>query len=314
MVRGKYKFIDKELDDTLGKLYQIQKDVGGVEESKKKAEKRARQAASAKQSGAKGAKFLALKSDIIDHMQEIREIQNKAKRMEHAPGINPKAVITTQHELREHLGEIEEEWKQLDGMYKTEVSKRRSKFSSEELEMQQELVLQFQREIEQLRSNQKGAFSSAPSAIAPAMNAKNIESVISNNASPFDGGFAGSSSGGGNVELTSYQSQQITQIQMRDNEFDKDIEQIGDGIKDLHDIALVQNEEVQRQSVMLDSLCNRIDDVQDKVINVNTRMKETLRKVGGRGSKLCVDIACICLAVTIGLILFTMVVGDLKGN
>merc|ERR1711957_682312 len=209
---------------------------------------------------------------------------NKAKRMEHAPGINPKAVITTQHELREHLGEIEEEWKQLDGMYKTEVSKRRSKFSS------------------------------APSAIAPAMNAKNIESVISNNASPFGGGFAGSSSGGGNVELTSYQSQQITQIQMRDNEFDKDIEQIGEGIKDLHDIALVQNEEVQRQSVMLDSLCNRIDDVQDKVINVNTRMKETLRKVGGRGSKLCVDIACICLAVTIGLILFTMVVGDLKGS
>uniref|UniRef100_A0A7S1BK55 t-SNARE coiled-coil homology domain-containing protein n=1 Tax=Corethron hystrix TaxID=216773 RepID=A0A7S1BK55_9STRA len=315
---GKGKVIDKELNDVLRVLHEIQKDVGGVEDARKRAEKRARQAASAAKSGAKGSKFLALKSDIIDHVQDIRALQEKEGLMEAASGVNPKAVIQIQHEVRQHLKDLDDEWKQLDGMYRTEVNKRRSKFTTEELEMQQQMIFQLQREIYQLREAERGAFAAASSSAAPAINAKSIESVIGGGSnvggkSPLWQAAAGQErnriegGGGGQVEMTSYQQQQLDQIQMRDNEFDKDIEQIGEGIKDLQEIALAANEEVNRQNVMIDSLGNRIDGVQERVISVNQRMKETLRSVGGRGSKLCVDIMCVMLSVVIGLVLLSMI-------
>lgn len=66
-----------------------------------------------------------------------------------------------------------------------------------------------------------------------------------------DAKWAGS---GGGVALSDSQQQQILQLEERDVDFDKQLDEIGEGIQDLAEIAQLQGEEVQRQNIMLDNL------------------------------------------------------------
>jgi SYP7 family syntaxin len=97
--------------------------------------------------------------------------------------------------------------------------------------------------------------------------------------------------------MTDGQRQQVLQIEERDAEFDGMLDEIGEGIQDLAEIAALQGEEVKRQSVMLEGVNNKMDKVNERMVNVNQKMKETLEEVGRSGDKLCVDIMCICLAI-----------------
>jgi len=49
-----------------------------------------------------------------------------------------------------------------------------------------------------------------------------------------------------------------------------------------------------------------MDAINERVVNVNTRMKETLDEVGRSSDKLCVDIMCIMLAVGFGAVFYNM--------
>ena len=96
------------------------------------------------------------------------------------------------------------------------------------------------------------------------------------------------------------QQLQLEQIRHRDAEFDTELDEIGEGIQDLRELAMRQGEEVRRQNVMLTNTASRIDDAHEHMTNVNAKMKETLKEVGRSSDKLCVDIMCIvssCIAV-----------------
>jgi hypothetical protein len=54
-----------------------------------------------------------------------------------------------------------------------------------------------------------------------------------------------------------------------------------------------------------------MDVINERVVNVNTRMKETLDEVGRSSEKLCVDIMCIMLAVGFGAVFYNMSKGSL---
>jgi len=96
--------------------------------------------------------------------------------------------------------------------------------------------------------------------------------------------------------MTGSQQVQIQQIRDRDAEFDQDLDELGEGIQDLHELALRQGEEVQRQNAMLTNTTNRIDNAYEHMENVNAKMKDTLNEVGRSSDKLCVDIMCIVSA------------------
>jgi t-SNARE complex subunit (syntaxin) len=115
---------------------------------------------------------------------------------------------------------------------------------------------------------------------------------------------------GGGVALTSSQQDQILQLEERDADFDRQLDEIGEGIQDLAEIAALQGEEVQRQSVMLDSLNNKMDKVTERMTNVNTKMKDTLEQVGRSADKLCVDIMCIVLMVGFLAVIYNFVKND----
>jgi len=113
--------------------------------------------------------------------------------------------------------------------------------------------------------------------------------------------------------LVGSQQVQLQQIRDRDAEFDQDLDELGEGIQDLHELAMMQGEEVKRQNAMLNNTTNRIDNAYEHMENVNAKMKDTLNEVGRSSDKLCVDIMCILLAVGFGGVFYKMSTGGL-GN
>ena len=120
--------------------------------------------------------------------------------------------------------------------------------------------------------------------------------------------WAGTSGGtGGGVAMTDDQRQQIMQLEERDADFDRQLDEIGEGIQDLAEIAALQGEEVARQSVMLDNVNQKMDKVNERMVSVNTKMKETLEEVGRASDKLCVDIMCIVLAIGFASVIYNFI-------
>ena len=117
----------------------------------------------------------------------------------------------------------------------------------------------------------------------------------------------GGKGGGGGVALTDTQRSQVLQLEERDADFDRQLDEIGEGIQDLAEIAQLQGEEVKRQAVMLDNVNNKMDKVNERMLNVNAKMKETLEEVGRPSGKLCVDIMCIVLAIGFAAVIYNLV-------
>ena len=78
-----------------------------------------------------------------------------------------------QAEVREQIRQAQDEWNELEGIYKKEARKKKSKFTPEELEVQQELVKKLYAEIEKVKEAQmKGYAKSRTPDAAVALNTK----------------------------------------------------------------------------------------------------------------------------------------------
>ena len=133
---------DEELTLLLTKLYDIQEQVGAkektsAEEKRNRAEQAGQLTMGKGKKGKKtGSRFLELKSSIVDRLKAVHgliEEQSESRR------INPKEAIAAQAEIRELIRQASDEWGELNEMYKKEARKRKSKFTPEELEVQQAL-------------------------------------------------------------------------------------------------------------------------------------------------------------------------------
>jgi hypothetical protein len=162
---GKSK-ADDELTDLLAKLYGIQEDIGSKpktseEEKKAKAENVATMGTGNKSTEKKGSRFLQLKSVIIDRLKKIHQSLKDTKELEGAGygGDNAKEIIKMQAEVREQIRQSTDEWNELDGIYKKEARKKKSKFTLEELEVQAELVKRLYSEIEKVKEAQMKGYA-----------------------------------------------------------------------------------------------------------------------------------------------------------
>lgn len=310
---------EKELTELLTKLYTIQEDVGAraktTDEEKRDKAQNAAKMGKGRAAKKTGTRFIEVKSSIVDRLRKVHSLlEVEAKRnkglMAVTDGNNPKDVIARQAEMREEIRQSEEEWKELNTLYKTEARKRNSKFTAEELEVQQTLVQRLGAEIEKVKNMQSRGYTKTTDdkdAITADMNAQAIVGLGTTNFnSGADSGSKWADAEGPGVEMTDSQALQLSQIQDRDKEFDKQIDQIGEGIKDLNEIAMMQNEEVQRQGVMLENVEQKIDDAQDHIQTVNERMKETLDEVRA-ADKICVDIMCIVLMIGLAAAMYHMI-------
>ncbi len=156
---------DEELTILLTKLYAIQEQVGAVEKTSDE-DKKNRAATAGQQlqmgKGRKGKKtgsrFLELKSSIIDRLKSVHALQEGQSS---SVSLDPKVKIKTQAEIRELVRQAQDEWNELSEMYKKEARKKKSKFTQEELEVQQALVMELNTQIEKVKDVQTAGYSRA---------------------------------------------------------------------------------------------------------------------------------------------------------
>jgi len=303
---------EKELTDLLTKLYTLQEDVGAkpktsTEEKQNKAN--ASMIGRGRAAKKTGSRFMELKASVVARLKKIHglldeEIKRAQGLVSVASGNNPKEVIARQAELREEIRQSEDEWKEMQGLYKGEARKKRSKFTKEQLDVQQTLVQRLQAEIQKVKDAQTQGYirrektDDAVKYNVSALSSFNGGASDATNGNPFS---AGEESGG--VELTATQSQQLQLIDERDKEFDKTLDEIGEGIQDLNEIAQLQSEEVQRQNIMLTNVEGKIESTKEHILSVNEKMKETLNEVRS-SDKICVDIMCIVVMVGLGAVIY----------
>jgi SYP7 family syntaxin len=103
----------------------------------------------------------------------------------------------------------------------------------------------------------------------------------------------------------------MMQIDERDADFDRQLDEIGEGIQDLAEIAEMQGEEVKRQGELLEHVNTKMDKVNERMTGVNAKMKETLEEVGRAGDKLCIDIMCIVLMIGFGAVIYNFAKGSM---
>lgn len=131
--------MDGEILQLISKLNKIQEEVGTVDGDKKKK-------GGAGKAG--GDRFMDLKLQMGDKLAEIHESVQEAQRLEKLPGNNPRDLITVQSKIREDVSALNEDWKELEGLYRAEAKKRKSKLSATELLARQKMVTELQQEIQ----------------------------------------------------------------------------------------------------------------------------------------------------------------------
>jgi len=301
---------DDEITGLLAKLYTIQEDIGAkpktTDEEKLAKATNVAKMGSGKKAEKKGSHFLELKSSIVDHLKTAHQLLKDSKDLENSGygGDNANNIIKMQAEVRENIRQATDEWKKLEKLYKKEARKKKSKFSPEELEVQSELVKRLYAKIEEVKAIQTKGYSKGGNrdAAAAALNTKALSyDPGKKNSGPSWGG------AGGGAALTGDQQQMIQEIEQRDADFDLQLDEIGEGIQDLAEIAAAQGEEVALQSQMLDKVDKKIDKNLANMEKVNGRMKETLEEVGRSSDKIMVDIMCIVFMVAFGALIYKFV-------
>merc|ERR1712038_2131198 len=218
--------------------------------------------------------------------------------------------------IREEIRQASDEWEELDGLYKNEARKRKSRFSAEQLDGQQTLGQRLYAELEKVKElNRQGFAKGNRDDIVANLNTQALTNIALDDPDDAAPGWAaaGGASTGGGVEMTQQQALRLEQIENRDKEFDKQLDDIGQGINDLSEIAQMQQEEVKKQNIMLENVGKKIEDVYDHIDNVNAKMKDTLNEVRA-ADKICVDIMCVVLMVGLAAVLYQMIKSQTNGN
>ena len=108
-------------------------------------------------------------------------------------------------------------------------------------------------------------------------------------------------------ELSQEDQLRLQQVRKRDEEMDrKYLDAIEQGLDTLQAKLLLQNDELTKQSIMIDSMGENIDKVQDHLESVNSKMKKVLQESARSTDKLCMDIICIVILLTLVGIIYTM--------
>lgn len=284
--------LDGELIALINRLNKVQAEVGGP--------KKAKHVAVFGEDG-KIDRFLDLRHQMMERVNEIVEALAAVQQMEKSPGTNPKGIIEANSKVRTELKTLTENWAELDSLYKTEAKKKRSKYSKESMQERQQILVDLRLEIEKIREMQRKGYNKNYSTVQMS---RMEDSEMFRGGAAAGGGASGSSGGDGrNNNMTSEHKSQLQMLKQRDQQIDQQIAELGKGVDVLHDLARSMGEEVKVQSKMLDKLGQNIDDVKDHVTTINAKLKTTLDEAR-KSDKICVDIFCILLMVGMVIILY----------
>ena len=215
-----------------------------------------------------GSQFKELQTSIIDRIRNIHsfleeERQCKSGSISVAGDNNPKSAAIRHSKLRMDLQRASDEFEDMNNLYLMEMKKKRSRYSAEELGDQQRVLDKLSLQLNKIKEMQNGRFGVAVSV---------------------DMGQDSTSRDSPRAVLTDEQSDRLKKIDQKDQEFNRQLDDIGEGISDLLDIAEMQNLEVDAQNQRLQTLETDTANMQHHMTHVNAKMKRALMRITGKRS------------------------------
>lgn len=275
--------LDNEIDILLATLSDIQDKVGGPKKEE------------AKMNPAfKDDEFLLVKDRVMGKLKEGRELLNR--KAESAGTLSGTEKGRLDNDLRKCFRDANEDMAKLDQLQTSESRKKKSKFTQEELSKRKDIVNALTEEIDELKFAFKGNSAAAARPVNSLLNMQDHE-IFKQDPAP--------GAGGPQIKyeqeaVTSEQRQELQQIQQRKDKFDQQIDIIGQGMDQLHEKALHMKDQVEITTEMINGLGEQVDSAQEKLLNVNQKLKGTLDEVTRGEGKCCMDI--LCLLLLLGLI------------
>jgi hypothetical protein len=77
------------------------------------------------------------------------------------------------------------------------------------------------------------------------------------------------------------------------------VDQIGEGVGKLHEIALAMKDELDVHDVVIGEVTEKADKAKSQLDTVNKKLKKTLDTVNSSGDKFCVNVICLVLLLGI---------------
>ena len=100
-------------------------------------------------------------------------------------------------------------------------------------------------------------------------------------------------------ELPEIDLQEFKQIKRNDKLLDDNLDKMSEHLNTLKEIALQMDDEADLQNEMIDALEIKVDNANDRLDNINVRMKDTLKKIRG-GNKIIIDFILLCILLGVG--------------
>lgn len=141
--------LDSELIELINKLTKIQSVVGGA---------KAKETSSVVANDGSIDKFLDLRNLMVNKLNNLKDNLENVHNLEKSPGSNPKELIALQSKIRTDLSSLNDDWRELDILYRNEAKKKRTKFSPEEMALRSNMVSSLQLEIQTIREIQRAGY------------------------------------------------------------------------------------------------------------------------------------------------------------
>ena len=287
--------MDAELEALLGQLSTLQVRVGGGSAGTTEASR-----AALARGGVGADPFLDLKEAMLAQLSDVR---SKVREHQAKPAKTPRDQIAREAEVKKLLRKLRHDWHDLDTMIQAELRRKKPRYEKDELQMREEVVLRLMREIDAARTMSKQARNEV----------KDIETGHSRTIVKKEDHELFTKRDDDDVvkdepreTISDQQQQRMQQLQERDRQFDDQISTIGRGVEELGVLASRQAEEVTKQGIMLEDLNERVENVQEHVSQVNSKMKDTLDVVGRSSDKLCVDVMCLLFLIGLCIIAYQL--------
>lgn len=284
--------VDMELNQLISRLNNVQGKIGGPGKQSVQAVL-----------GEDGLvdRFQELKIQVLRRIEELKELQGGIAEMkaQNAQNRDARERIQSESDHRKMISSIEADIKEMDDMNKTESKKKRSKYTKADLEIRSGEISDIRRKIEDMKEFARRGFSGAREGLTRSnmVDMKDSELFSSNNNNNSNKARLPKEA------ITTEQLQSMNQIQEKDKQIDKALDEVGRGVDMLKELAIQAGQEAKSHSALLENLEGQMDDVGDKMVTINDQLKVTLEAVRA-SDKLCMDILCILIMLGLVYVLY----------
>jgi len=234
----------------------------------------------------KADEFTRIRRKVANELADIRQLIKDRDELELSTA-GTRHTVEASHNIRSKIKTIKQDAATLDTLQKKERAKYQKKNKEnpekeQQIETREELVgLVFShiKEVEGLNNRKHGdsSFGSGGS--------ENKDPTI--------------------TELPNIDDEGFQLLRRNDAKIDADLDEISGHVTNLKEIALEMGKEANNQSIMLDNLDKKVDDVNDQLENLNSRMRKALESIR-KGDRFIVDIILLCILLGIAGYIYSM--------